>query len=199
MSFVVLLFEVNELDVDLNYLQYTTEMDDQSLEAVMDQYGTDVWNYAYFLTKDTEMADDISQEVFIKCYKSIGSFKGRSTLKTWLLTITRNTTFTYRRSRYFHSRSFVELLRRQDTQTLVDQRAKAASAESEYLSREHVNEIWDVIMQLPDKLREVLVLDLKFEMSVAEMSEMIGIPGGTVKSRLSRARTKVQAMLRGLE
>ncbi|ANY72813.1 RNA polymerase subunit sigma-70 [Paenibacillus ihbetae] len=187
------------LDVDLNYLQYTTEMDELSLEVVMDQYGTDVWNYAYFLTKDTEMADDISQEVFIKCYKSIGSFKGRSTLKTWLLTITRNTTFTYRRSRYFRSRSFVELLRRQDTQTLMDQRAKAASAESEYVSREHVNEIWDVIMQLPDKLREVLVLDLKFEMSVAEMSEMIGIPGGTVKSRLSRARTKVQAMLRGLE
>lgn len=187
------------MEVDLNYLQYTSEMDNLSLEEVMDQYGTDVWNYAYFLTKDTEMADDISQEVFIKCYKSIGSFRGKSTLKTWLLTITRNTTFSYRKSRYFRSRSFVELLRLQDSQTLMDQRSSAASAESEYISREHVNEIWDVIMQLPDKLREVLVLDLKFEMSVKEISELMGIARGTVKSRLSRARKKVQTMLRGLE
>ncbi|MFC7679404.1 RNA polymerase sigma factor [Paenibacillus sp. GCM10028914] len=190
---------MNELDVDLNYLQYTTEMDNLSLEEVMDQYGTDVWNYAYFLTKDTEMADDISQEVFIKCYKSIGSFKGRSTLKTWLLTITRNTTFTYRKSRYFRSRSLMELFHLQDSQTLMDQRSNAASAESEYLAREHVNEIWDVIMKLPDKLREVLVLDLKFDMSVAEISELMGIAGGTVKSRLYRARKKVQEKLRGLE
>ena len=193
------MFEVNELDVDLDYLQYTAEMDNLSLEAVMDQYGTDVWNYAYFLTKDPEMADDISQEVFMKCYKKIGSFKGRSTLKTWLLTITRNTTFTYRRSRYFRSRNFARLLHRQDSQALMDQHAKAASAENEYLSREHVNEVWDVIMKLPDKLREVLVLDLKFEMSTSEISEFMGIAEGTVKSRLFRARKKVQAMLRGMK
>ncbi|MFC6648866.1 RNA polymerase sigma factor [Paenibacillus rhizoplanae] len=69
----------------------------------------------------------------------------------------------------------------------------------EYLGDRQVHEIWRLIMSLPDKLREVLVLDLKAELSVREIAELIRISPGTVKSRLHRARHKIQDKLRGME
>ncbi|MFD1904361.1 RNA polymerase sigma factor [Paenibacillus rhizoplanae] len=76
---------------------------------------------------------------------------------------------------------------RQDS---AGQAAVTRSAEMEYLGDRQVHEIWRLIMSLPDKLREVLVLDLKAELSVREIAELIRISPGTVKSRLHRARHK---------
>jgi RNA polymerase sigma-70 factor (ECF subfamily) len=66
------------------------------------------------------------------------------------------------------------------------------SAEAEAISREHVHEIWDIVMALPDKFRELLLLHLKYELTTSEIAEMLGISAGTVKSRLSRAKAKVR-------
>src|SRR5689334_5098566 len=57
----------------------------------MQAYGKDVWNFAFFMTHRRELADDISQEVFIKVFEHLYNFRGQSSVKTWLLAITRNT------------------------------------------------------------------------------------------------------------
>ncbi|NEU62992.1 RNA polymerase sigma factor [Paenibacillus sp. ALJ109b] len=164
----------------------------------MDEYGNDVWNYAYFLTKSTEQADELSQEVFIRAYSGIANFRGECSLKTWLLTITRNTTFTYRKSRFFRSSLWGETLPIHTEQVnasmgeMKPEKFVHPSAEAEAISREHVHEIWDIIMALPDKFRELLLLHLKYELTTSEIAEMLGISAGTVKSRLSRARAKVR-------
>ncbi|WP_397330661.1 RNA polymerase sigma factor [Paenibacillus sp. JSM ZJ436] len=167
-----------------------------SIEEIMNCHGGDVWNYAYFLTKDTEMADTISQDVFVKCYKSIGTFKGRSSLKSWLLSITRNTAYSYSRSKYFRFKTITAFLGYRDAVSPDLLCASAESAEKQFMAQDHVHEIWDHIMKLPDKFREILVLDLKFEMSIKEMSRLTGLAEGTVKSRLYRAREKVQSKLK---
>ena len=59
------------------------------------------------------------------------------------------------------------------------------------------DEIWETVMALPAKYRELLVLDAKYEMSLKEMAELTGLPVGTVKSRLSRARRKAAEMWEG--
>jgi RNA polymerase sigma-70 factor (ECF subfamily) len=165
---------------------------------MMDDYGNDVWNYAYFLTKSTEQADELSQEVFIRAYSGIAHFRGECSLKTWLLTITRNTTFTYRKSRFFRSSLWGETLPIHTEQINTSQgemkpeKFVHPSAEAEAISREHVHEIWDIVMALPDKFRELLLLHLKYELTTSEIAEMLGISAGTVKSRLSRAKAKVR-------
>ncbi|NUU55483.1 RNA polymerase sigma factor [Paenibacillus taichungensis] len=165
---------------------------------MMDEYGNDVWNYAYFLTKSTEQADELSQEVFIRAYSGIANFRGECSLKTWLLTITRNTTFTYRKSRFFRSSLWGETHSFETEQVnarqgeMKPEKYVHPSAEAEAISREHVHEIWDIIMALPDKFRELLLLHLKYELTTSEIAEMLGISAGTVKSRLSRAKAKVR-------
>lgn len=87
--------------MDDQLLAQAQTIDNYTLSSIMDDYGNDVWNYAYFLTKSAEQADELSQEVFIRAYSGIAHYRGDCSLKTWLLTITRNTTFTYRKSRFF--------------------------------------------------------------------------------------------------
>ncbi|SET67386.1 RNA polymerase sigma factor [Paenibacillus sp. NFR01] len=157
-----------------------------SLREMMEDYGPDVWNYAFFLTRSREMADDISQEVFLKAYRSIGKYRGESSLKTWLLTITRNTSFSARRNSFW--KRFAPLGDHQTQQT--------ASAEHEAMGNAYTNRIWELIMSLPDKHREVLVLDLHHGFSIAETAKLLGIAEGTVKSRLSRARDKIRVAIK---
>ncbi|QUL53675.1 sigma-70 family RNA polymerase sigma factor [Paenibacillus tritici] len=158
-----------------------------SLREMMETYGSDVWNYAFFLTRSREQASDISQEVFLKAYKSIGKYRGQATLKTWLLTITRNTAFSLRKSSFW--RRFTPLGSHQD-------QGGTLSAEQEAIGNQYANHIWEIIMELPDKYREVLVLDIQQDLSVAELSALLGIAQGTVKSRLGRARMKVRTAMK---
>jgi RNA polymerase sigma-70 factor (ECF subfamily) len=184
--------------LDYQYLAHAQTIDNYTLSTMMDDYGNDVWNYAYFLTKSTEQADELSQEVFIRAYSGIAHFRGECSLKTWLLTITRNTTFTYRKSRFFRSSLWGETLPIHTEQINTSQgemkpeKFVHPSAEAEAISREHVHEIWDIVMALPDKFRELLLLHLKYELTTSEIAEMLGISAGTVKSRLSRAKAKVR-------
>lgn len=90
----------NELE---DRLKLAEAMDEEQLRQVMSLYGNDIWNYIYYLTKNTEQADDLTQEVFVKCFYRIGTYKGTASLKAWLLTIARNTVFSYRKSRFFRT------------------------------------------------------------------------------------------------
>lgn len=87
--------------MELEYLKQMTVMDTQTLDKIMSLYGNDIWNYAYFLTKQQALADDIAQDVFIKAYFGIHTFRGQASLKTWLLTITRHTAFRYKQAFFF--------------------------------------------------------------------------------------------------
>lgn len=161
-------------------------MDSVSLNHLMDQYGQDVWNYAFFLTKNRNAADDITQDVFIQVYNHVDSFRGEASIKTWLLTITRNM------SRNFLQTAFIRKVLLVD---IVKSIGSSRSAEEMYIEEEAANEIWKKIFKLPTKYREVLVLQAKYQLSIAEISDILKIPQGTVKSRLSDARKKMKQLL----
>ncbi|WP_172195663.1 RNA polymerase sigma factor [Saccharibacillus qingshengii] len=157
------------------------------LKRMMENYGSDVWHYAYFLTRSRDLADDIAQDTFVKAYGALDSFRGEAKIKTWLLSITRHTAFDYRRSAF---------ARRSVPMDRLPERERAESAEEAYMRREDSVQVWAVIMQLPDRYREVLVLDLKHDLRLAEIAQLLGIAEGTVKSRLFRARAKVGKRLK---
>lgn len=184
--------------MDYQFLAQAQTIDNYTLGSMMDDYGNDVWNYAYFLTKSAELADDLSQEVFIRAYSGIAHYRGECSLKTWLLTITRNTTFTYRKSKFFRSSLWGETLSMETERehsgqrVMIPEKNSHPSAEMEVMRNEHVHEIWDIVLALPKKFREILLLHLKYELTTSEIAEMLKISSGTVKSRLSRGKDKVR-------
>lgn len=156
------------------------------IDYVIREHWQDVWNYSFIITKDTHLSDDITQEVFIKVFKKWNSFRNESAVKTWLLKITRNTALNYLKSSYFKRISLVSFFRNDK---------EYPSAEKQFLEKETINEVWDSVLKLPQKHREVLILDAKYELSYDEIAETLGVSIGTVKSRLHRARTRVSKIL----
>ncbi|RKP48088.1 RNA polymerase sigma factor [Cohnella endophytica] len=168
------------------HLKYLSAIDHFDIREIMEQYGEDVWNYAYFLTRKHDWADDISQEVFIKAYKNIDAFRGQSSLKTWLLKITRNTSFSHRKLAFFRRTVGLDARMLKQVQP---------SAENEYMERSYSDDIWDKVMQLPGRYRETLLLNAHYHMSLEEISRHLNISLGTVKSRLHRARSRLADLM----
>ncbi|MEK3884281.1 sigma-70 family RNA polymerase sigma factor [Paenibacillus sp. PL2-23] len=167
--------------MEQDYWRYVARFTPETLGELMKQYGQEVWNYAYCLTGRTDQADDISQEVFLKVLRSTNGFRGESSIRTWLFAIARNCAINLRRSAF---------LRRVTLMDLVERRELSPSAEAEAMANVFADDLWETVMALPAKYRELLVLDAKYEMTLKEMAQLTGLSLGTVKSRLSRARRK---------
>lgn len=139
-------------------------------------------------TKNKDAADDISQEVFLRAFSNLHTFRGQSSVKTWLLTITRNQSINYNRSAYIRKVWLVD--------RLLTSKNALPSAENEMFDRLETKQIWHCVMLLPSKYREPLILDAHYQMTIQEIADVLQIRIGTVKSRLSRARTKLTELMR---
>ncbi|WP_308636402.1 RNA polymerase sigma factor [Paenibacillus silvisoli] len=168
------------------HLKHATEMDPATLENLMKEYGQEVWNFAYLITKNRTMADDITQDVFLQAYRHAASFRGEASVKTWLMRITRNRSYNYRKSAFFRKVLLLDL---------VPPNGHQRSAEQTFIEQETANHVWRQVLRLPRKYREVVVLHANRQLSHQEIASVLGIPEGTVKSRLSGARKRMAALL----
>jgi RNA polymerase sigma-70 factor (ECF subfamily) len=156
----------------------------------MDHFGGDVWNFAYFLTRRPEAADDLSQEVFLSAYNSLYAYRGEGSVKGWLLIITRNKALHYLQSAFIRKVTLTDLF---------TDSGRAPAAEQVYFDRLESRRLWEAVMTLPRKYREILILDYHYGLARKEIAALTGIPEGTVKSRAYRARRKLARLLSGGE
>ncbi|UVI32720.1 RNA polymerase sigma factor [Paenibacillus spongiae] len=159
----------------------------QVLNDLMTEYGEDVWNFAFFLTRRSDAADDISQDAFLAAYKQLYAFRGDCTVKSWLLGITRNKSLNYLRNAFIRKVTLLETVRPPS--------GSSPSAEDITFKSMEAKQLWTRVMQLPIKFREVIILDYHYGLSIKQIAELLGISEGTVKSRENRAKRKMAAML----
>lgn len=152
------------------------------LQDLMVHFGEDVWNFAYSLTRQRNLADDIRQDVFVRVYDKLDTFRGQSSMKTWLFSITRNIAIDYRRSAFFRKVTLIDY---------VITKGSNPSAEKEFFEKWHVKDAWIAVLSLPIKLREVITLYVHHQLSIAEIAELLQVSESAVKVRLHRARCKV--------
>lgn len=176
----------------MDYLKHLSKHDDAGLilTDLMRTYGKNVWDYAYILTKHKEAADDLMQEVFLSAFQQMHNFRGESSVKTWLLRITRNKSLNHLKSAFIRRVTLVER---------IFPRATIRSAEQEIFAQMQVTEIWTIVLKLPIKYREIILLEAHYGCTDHEMSVLLDVPVGTIKSRLHRARAKVEQALKEAE
>ncbi len=159
------------------------------IEQLMRSYGNDVLQTAYSYVKDVHIAEDLFQEVFIKVYRMLETFRGESSIKTWILRIAANTCKDYLKSAY--SRKVVPMMEFTE---------EAITSEDDYEEVENedtAQAVKNAVMQLPENHREVVMMVYYQEMSLDEAATVLEVPVGTVKSRLARAREKLKEKLEG--
>lgn len=157
---------------------------DKELERLMNCYGNDILRTAYIYLKDIHLAEDVFQDVFIKVYKNFHKFNGKSSEKTWILTITMNTCRDLLRNSWIK-----KVLRFDDTEYGVfNSTENSNDLEDMVIKNIEYQDILKKVMDLPKKYKEVILLYYYQELSTCEISKILKIPEGTVRSRLYRAR-----------
>jgi len=163
----------------------------ERFEAVVLPHLSAAYRLARHLMRNDSDADDVVQEAFLRALKYFGGFRGEgpSQSRAWLLAIVRNMAHTWRRRLHTGS-STTEFDETVHSEAIADEHPGSA------LSRRHLREtLAEVLDRLPPEFREVIVLREMEGLSYKEISEVADVPVGTVMSRLSRARKRLQEAL----
>ena len=154
---------------------------EETFERLVTLYQLPLLRLCYAYLHDRELAKDAVQETFMKVYRNLGSFDGRSSEKTWLNRIAINTCKDLRRSGWFRH------MDRTVTPDMIPEKA--------YPVTEREESITVAVMELPVKLRETALLCWLQGMTCQEAADTLGISHQAVSSRLNRARRKLQSVL----
>lgn len=162
-----------------------------AFEELVRRYRNDVYALSYHYLRNREEAWDLSQEVFIKAYRSIGGFRGESGFKTWLMRITANQCKDQLKKR----RLAVVDLGEEDTEQFAGDEPNAGEQVD---AKELGNAIDKAVRSLPEIHRTAFVLREYQDLSYQEMADVMQCNIGTVMSRLHHARKKLQQTLRDM-
>jgi RNA polymerase sigma-70 factor (ECF subfamily) len=176
-------------------IQSARKGDLDSFNTLVLTYQHQVYNLAYRIMGDQAAAEDAAQETFISAYKNLKSFRGGS-FKSWLLRIVTNACYDdLRRRKRRPAVSLDDLMNDQDGEGSFDPAADDESPEDAAQRHELVELIQLGITTLPEDQRVTLVLSDIQGLSYEEIAEITRTNLGTVKSRLSRGRTKLREYL----
>ena len=164
----------------------THEPIEQVVERLIEDYGQEVYRIAYFYIKDRQLAEDVFQEVFYKVMKNYHKFQHQSSEKTWLTRITINTCKDLLRTNW---------IKRVTTFSTWQEPQSDYEAPFDIEKQEEYQELYQMIQKLPTKYKDVILLFYYKELSYEEISQILGIPEGTVRSRLPLARIKLKKMI----
>lgn len=172
---------------DISHIEAKSK--EELIAELLALYGTELKRIAFMYVHDHALTEDILQEVFIACYNNLHNFRGESSYKTWLVKIMVN--------------KCKDSLRRWSMRNIIYkpkidiQKLHHSSPELTYISKVEDIELVAQVMSLPIKLRDVIILFYYQELSVEEISSILSININTVKSRLFRARKKLEESMRG--
>lgn len=186
---------MNDNEKDL--LEKSKRGDIKSFELLIEGYQKKVFNIAYRIVNNYEDANDLAQEVFIRVYKSIGSFKEQASFSTWIYRITTNVCMDELRKR--KNRNVVSL----DEELKIDDGEIKRQVESNEPTPEETVEknelkkiVNEAISSLAEEHRIAIVLRDIQGFSYEEIAKFTNCPEGTVKSRINRARRSLKEILK---
>ena len=158
------------------------------IDELMTEYGQDILQLVMQYVHNVSVAEDLTQEIFVKCYKALPNFHFNSSMKTWVWRIAINHSKDYLKSWYA---KHVETT----TEELFAQVKSAECVEGKVLQNEQDDELARAVFALPVKYREVIYLCYYEEQSMKEMAEVLQLNESTVKTRLRVAKQLLRKRL----
>ncbi len=181
------------MDRDAFLVEQCRAGDEEACEALVRQYQERVFALISRMTGDPDRVEDIAQEVFLKAFRSLKSFRGGSRFYTWLYRITVNTVLNTMRSQGRRQETSLDALEGFEVQADAEMEPAEATARLELARR-----VREAIDQLEEPYRVNVYLRELEDLSYEEIAEVVELPVGTVKSRLFRARQHPKGLLQDL-
>jgi len=161
--------------------------DQTAWEEIVRQHRRKVFNIAYKFTGRHDEAEDLTQDIFLKIFKSLHTFDRRANFQTWLVSVSRNLCID-------HYRSVRKERETIDRDVDAGELAPAAPGQTAYQALEQADRVEllrKAMAELPPSLREAVVKRDLHELSYQEIADQLNLPEGTVKSRINRGRTEL--------
>jgi RNA polymerase sigma-70 factor (ECF subfamily) len=169
--------------------------DQAAWETVVRQNWRKVFNVAYKFVGKHDEAEDLTQDIFLKIFKALGTFDRRANFQTWIISISRNLCIDHYRSVRKERQTIARDVDAGDLQPASPDRGPYAVAEHQDLRVL----LRQALQKLPATLRTAVVLRDLQELSYQEIADHLGLPEGTVKSRINRGRLELARQLRRLQ
>lgn len=183
------------MNEDKELVQKALEGEKKAFEKIIKKYQAPLVNYVGRMVKEYELALEITQEVFIKAYSSLHSYRQEYKFNTWLFKIASNSVIDYWRKRKIHAFSMDQQFDR-DGESLPFQ---IPSDEPSVVKTVELSEVREKIDKALDKLspslKELFVWRHINDFSYEEMAEIKGIPVGTIKNRVFQAKETLRKLL----
>lgn len=161
--------------------------DEQAFRELVERYQGAIFNLSYRMLGDAHEAEDAAQEIFVRVYRQLARYDASRKFSTWVLAVGTNFCIDQLRKRRLR---LVPL-----EQVVPWARAREASPEAQTLDREASDEMQGYLKRLNEKYRAVLILRYWEDLSCAEIGDVLGLPEGTVKTQLHRARKALERLM----
>ncbi|MFD1031546.1 RNA polymerase sigma factor [Metaplanococcus flavidus] len=156
---------------------------DMEFQEIYEKHSEQVYRYIFYLLRDKELSEDLTQDVFLKVYRNLKQFNHDSTIATWILKIARNLTYDYlRRKRIV---SFLHMESRSYS-------SEEKSPEESFLTKESAEHLYISMGRLKRDYQEVLILRKINDCSIKETAEILGWTESKVQTKTARALKKLR-------
>lgn len=167
-------------------MEEMAKVSQETIESIMDQYGDEIKRFIFTYVKNQADTDDVTQEVFVTVYQKLHTFKGQSSLRSWIYSIASNKSKDYLRSWKGRNVRLKEKL--YNSQEPIFE----SSTEDISFRKTESTELLNQVLQLPLKYREMIILYYFKDFSIKEISDLLGEKEPTIRTRLARARQRLK-------
>lgn len=185
---------ISRLDPDSSLVERCLSGDETAWEDLVRTHTRRVYSVCYRFTNRDQEAQDLTQDVFLRVFKTLRSFRsGEGSFSVWLMRLTRNLLIDhYRRSKQDRTTDSIE-----EQLPMLEETAALSARTDGLLAGREASEVLQLgLEKLSPELRETLILRDLEELEYREIAEVLGVPEGTVKSRLNRGRAELARILR---
>lgn len=166
---------------DPHVIRAATAGDLEAFESLVRRYQADVYRFVLHLTGDPTIAEDITQDAFVRAYRFLKRYRGDSRFSTWLFSIARNCAN--------------DEFRRAGRRSRLNASLEAHELPEQHRDKTGAIEVREALATLPQELLESVVVIDMFGFSYREAAQLTGTPEGTLKSRAHRGRERLVALL----
>jgi RNA polymerase sigma-70 factor (ECF subfamily) len=175
-------------------IQLAAEGDQSAWDTIVRTYWRKVFNVAYRFVGTYDEAEDLTQEIFLKVFRSLGTFDRRANFQTWLISVSRNLCI----DRYRSGRRDREVFAREVDAATIQAESAGPSAYARVETQDRVALLREALRGLSPSLRTAVLLRDIHELSYQEIATRLGIAEGTVKSRINRGRAELARQIERL-
>ena len=189
----------DDVSEDSKIIREILDGNPNAYRSLVERYQGRIYNVIFGMVRDREEAEELTQEAFVKAYRNLSNFRQEARFYTWLCRIAINLSIDFIRKRKRRPTfSFDESIGIKDGSGEIADSHNLGNPHEELQNKEIRKRIIETVEKLPEEQKRVLVLREIDGLSYREISEILGIPEGTVMSRLYYARKKLQAELQDL-